>query len=111
MSKKKILLVICLICLLAMIGPASAQNMSISELGYTGPQTIQLYENGTLQGTYNTSSNGIMLPAGDFNLVIKPEAQNQSIDQRLTGAMDWITTYWYVIVFFFGTLILAFKRW
>ena len=110
--RKKHILIIFLICLVALIGTASAQKMTISELGFTGSQTIQIYSsNGTLQGTWNTSSNGIDLPESDFNLVIKPEAQNESINLRLTSAMAWIGENWYVIVFFFGAAVLLARRW
>lgn len=76
--------IIFLMALLALVlaAPAMAVNMSISELGYTGPQTIQIYAvnatsgSAVLAGTYNTSSNGITVPNTDFSLVIKPEASS-----------------------------------
>ena len=80
---------------MALIGPGTAQNMSISHYGIGSLQTVQLYDgNGTLLGTYNTSTSGIGLPDGDFVLGIKPAASNPLTDpgQWMTDALSWITT-------------------
>ncbi len=50
----------------------SAQNMSVTDLTLAQSQTVQIYSNGTLLGTYNTTTNGIVLPPVDFVLVVKP---------------------------------------
>jgi len=73
-----------LITLVVMPACASnATNWSVSDLGYTGPQTIQVYSQGILLGTYNTTSNAIPVPEHDFLVVIKPEVKNQFADMNL----------------------------
>lgn len=83
-----------LVCM-ALTGPCFAQNMSISHYGVGSLQTVQLYDgNGTLLGTYNTSTNGIELPTGDFVLGIKPSASDPFTDpgQWMQDTLSWITT-------------------
>lgn len=74
---KKLLLLIALLCLLV-VGSVSAQNMSITDLGIVGRQTVQIYAgNGSiLAGTYNTTSTSISLPTTDFVLLIKPDTSS-----------------------------------
>ena len=111
MNAKQVLLVFVLLSMVA-VGTVSAQNVSISDIGYVGPQIIELYSyNGTLLGTYNTTSTGIELPESDFYLVVKPELKNLEPVTMLSTAMSWIVQYWYVIVFFFGGVILMTRRW
>lgn len=81
MKTKLIILTLLVLC--ALVGIGSAQNMSISDMGFAGPQTVQIYENGILLGTWNTSTNGIPLPVNDFTFVIKPELKNQLNDPAL----------------------------
>ena len=71
---KKWLILIALFCLLV-VGSVSAQNMTITDLGVVGRQTVQIYSgNGTiLAGTYNTTTAGIALPSDDFVLLVKPD--------------------------------------
>lgn len=83
--KPKFLVLITLLCLV-LCGGASAQNMSISRMGYGAGETVQLYtSNGTLLGTYNTSSNSISLPTEDLNLILKPESTDV-----LSDPMQWV---------------------
>lgn len=115
MTKNKIAL-ICLIVLTVSIitVPVQAVNatqFSMSELGFTGPQTILVYEGGALVGSYNTSADSIPLPDNDFQIIIKPEVKNRDMGANLSDAMTWITQYWYVIIFFIGGIVLAFRRW
>lgn len=61
------------VMVLLIFPPAHAQNMTISRLGFGSDETIQIYGNGTtLYGTWNTTTNGIVLPDEDFTMVIKP---------------------------------------
>lgn len=95
-----------LICFM-LIAPVMAVNMSISELGYTGPQTIQIYEvnatsgSAVLAGTYNTSSNGITVPNADFSLVIKPEASSylKNPNNLLTEVFGFVETNFIALLF------------
>lgn len=72
MTKNIVFLVVTLALML--VSPVLAVNMTVSDMGFSGPQTLQIYANGTLLGTYNTTANGIVLPNQDFLLVVKPEA-------------------------------------
>jgi hypothetical protein len=94
MKKRLVLLVMLLFCLVV-IGTVSAQNMSITDMGILGSQTIQVYaNNGTLLGTYNTTTNGISLPTGDFVLLIKPKSSDAIQDPRafLSAGFAFIET-------------------
>jgi hypothetical protein len=89
------LIVIMVLVCISLVFPCSAQNMSISHYGIGSLQTVQLYDgNGTLLGTFNTSTNGIELPTGDFVLGIKPASSDPLTDpgQWMTDALAWITT-------------------
>lgn len=72
--------------LFLMVVPASAQNMSISNLGLGGDEDVLIYaidatnESQMLIGLYNTSSVHIPLPDSDFQLVIKPSALRNAFD-------------------------------
>ena len=77
--KPKLIFIAVLMCM-ALIGAVHGQNMSISRLGTGTLETVQIYNGTTLEGTYNTSTNGIALPDGDFLLVIKPAASNPLAD-------------------------------
>ena len=77
--KPKLIFIAVLMCM-ALIGAVQAQNMSISRLGTGTLETVQIYNGTTLEGTYNTSTNGIALPDGDFLLIIKPVASNPLAD-------------------------------
>lgn len=91
--KANIVFIAVLLCM-AIAVPCSAQNMSISRLGAGSMETVQIYNGSTLEGTYNTSSNGIELPTGDFLLVIKPVTADPLSDpgQWMEDTLDWITT-------------------
>ncbi len=103
----KKLIIITLVLVLAGIGTVSAQNMSISEMGFTGPQTIQIYAvNATsgsvaLLGTYNTTSNAVPLPSTDFSVVIKPESSDylKNPNNLITSVFDFIVTNMVGILF------------
>ncbi len=74
--------------LVSLLFPAvSAQNMSVTDLTLAQSQTVQIYSNGTLLGTYNTTTNGIVLPSVDFVLVVKPTTAD--IFSNPTGFLDY----------------------
>ena len=89
----------------------NATNFSVSDLGLTGSQDIQLYANGVLQGTYNTSSNAIPLPDKDFIIVIKPTVKNQDLPTWLWTQVGVLKDNAVVIIILFGVIILATRRW
>lgn len=98
---------------LVIAAPTLAVNMTISEMGFSGPQTVQIYANGTLLGTYNTTANGIDLPDQDFILVIKPEASAylRSPANLLDAGFAFVETNFVAILFvFFLVSILWFGR-
>ena len=90
---------------------SNATKFSMSDLGFTGPQTILVYESGNLTGVYNTSSDMIPVPEHDFQVIIKPETKNRDLGAMLTDLMAWLTEYWYVIVFFIRGIILLTRKW
>lgn len=111
MKPKIVFLMALLVFLLA--APALAVNMTISEMGFSGPQTVQIYANGTLLGTYNTTANGIDLPDQDFILVLKPEASAylRSPPNLLAAGFDFVETNFVAIMFvFFLVSIIWFGR-
>lgn len=79
--KLKHIILMALICFM-LVAPALAVNMTFSEMGYAGPQTIQIFEinvtsgSAILVGTYNTTTNGVSVPTTDFSVVIKPESSD-----------------------------------
>lgn len=110
--KANLIFIAVLLCM-ALIMPAFAQNMSISRLGTGTMETVQIYEGTTLQGTWNTSSNGIELPEGDFLLVIKPAAStplNDPKDWLENTVFPWVQTNAVVLVFIAILLGYWFKR-
>lgn len=115
----KKLLIVLLVLVLAGIGTATAQNMTVSDMGFAGPQTIQIYSlvNGTavLAGTYNTTTNGIALPAGDFSLVIKAESTDylRNPANLLDTGFGFVETNFIAILFIFtiiGSLLWLGRR-
>jgi len=110
---KKLLLLIALVCLIT-VGSVSAQNMTITDLGIVGRQTVQIYSgNGSiLAGTYNTTTVGISLPTTDFVLLIKPDTTTVMTDPitLLGAAFAFVNTNVIpiiVILFFVG---MVFRR-
>jgi hypothetical protein len=91
--------------------PVSAQNMTITDLGIVGVQTVQIYgNNGTLLGTYNTTTNGISLPATDFVMLVKPDTTSIFADPLalLTEGFQYIQANVIpivIILFFIGLVI------
>lgn len=85
------------------IMPASAQNMTISRLGFGSDETIQIYGNGTtLYGTWNTTTNGIVLPDEDFTVIIKPVNTDPMADPTgwlTTNIFPWVQTNFVGIAF------------
>lgn len=104
MMKNKVFLLAMLVCMIAM--PVMAVNMSFSDMGFTGPQTIQIYTNGTLTGTYNTTGNGIPMPSQDFILVIKPESSSylKNPANLLDEGFAFVETNYIPILFVFFLL-------
>lgn len=110
--KSKLVFLMALIALV-IAAPALAVNMTISEMGFSGPQTVQIYANGTLLGTYNTTANGIDLPDQDFILVIKPEASAylRNPANLLDAGFAFVETNFVAILFvFFLVSIIWFGR-
>jgi len=103
MVKKAFTLILLALVIGLTITPTSAQNMTISRLGFGSDETIQIYENGTtLYGTWNTTTNGIELPDGDFNIVIKPVNTDPMADPTgwLTSIIfPWVQTNFVGIAF------------
>lgn len=72
--------------LFVLAAPVLAVNMSISHLGYGPDQDVQLFApNGTMFGSYNTSSINIPVPNADYYVVIKPQTSNPLADPT-----DWL---------------------
>ena len=93
-----------------LISPAAhAQNMTISRLGFGSDETIQIYANGTtLYGTWNTTTNGIELPDGDFNIVIKPVNTDPFADPAgwlVNNVFPFVQTNFIGIVIIFAFII------
>lgn len=115
--KPKLIFIMVLLCM-AVVGMASAQNMTVSDLGVGGPQTIQIYginatsDTAALLGTYNTTSNGIPLPAYDFNIVIKPEASNPFSQPGpwLDGAISYVQSNALALILIFAIIGFALSR-
>ena len=103
--KPKLIFLMALLALVLAV-PAMAVNMSISDMGFTGPQTIQIYTNGTLAGTYNTTGNGIPMPSQDFILVIKPESSSylKNPANLLDEGFAFVETHYIEILFVFFLL-------
>ena len=117
----KKLLIVLMVLVLAGIGTANAQNMTISDMGFAGPQTVQIYAvNATsggvaLLGTYNTTANGIPLPAGDFSIVIKAESTDylRNPANLLDTGFGFVETNFIAILFIFtiiGSLLWLGRR-
>lgn len=110
MTMKKLLLLIALLCLLV-VGSVSALNMTITDLGIVGRQTVQIYSgNGSiLAGTYNTTSAGILLPTDDFVLLVKPDTTSVISDPtallNATFAVVQTNVIPIVIILFFIGLV------
>lgn len=108
----KKLLIVLLVLVLVGIGTSNAQNMTISDMGFAGPQTLQIYAVNatsgavTLLGTYNTTENGIPLPTTDFSLVIKAEGSDylRNPANLLDAGFDFVESNFVAILFVF-TLI------
>jgi hypothetical protein len=103
MKEKAFTLILLALVIGLIIMPATAQNMTISRLGFGSDETIQIYENGTtLYGTWNTTTNGIELPDGDFNIVIKPVNTDPMADPTgwlTTNIFPWVQTNFVGIAF------------
>ena len=64
-------LLISFLLVLAFILPASAYNLTVSNVGYGQEQDLLLYQSGHLVGQYNTTSVDIPITA-DTMIVMKP---------------------------------------
>lgn len=110
---KRLIFLVVLLCLV-MAGNVSAQNMSITDLGLLSQQTVQIYDyNGTLKGTYNTTTNDISLPYDDFTLVIKPTTAdylNNPVD-LMNGFFDYVSSNPYPIILLVFLIGLLVKKW
>lgn len=67
------------VLLAGVVSASNASSFSITDLGLTGPQTVQVFTinstGGYLAGTYNSTANGIPVPDSDFTIVLKPETK------------------------------------
>ena len=98
--KTKLMFIIMLVLLCA--APALAQNVSFAEMGFAGPQTIQIYTaNGTILGTYNTSTNAVSLPSEDIVILFKPEGTDhlRNPENLIDGVFTFVETYFITILF------------
>jgi hypothetical protein len=107
------MIVIALLVVIAgfFVPAASAQNMTITDLGVVGRQTVQVYAmNGTiLVGTYNTTTAGIALPKEDFVLLVKPDTTSVISDPAALlaaafGAVQANVIPIVIILFFIGVV-------
>lgn len=96
---------------LCLVSIVTAQNVTFSTLGQTGPEDILIYTfNGTdqvLYGMWNTSSAYVPLPVTDFNVVVRPSAINRLSNPGsfLNDAFAYISTNILpiiIIMFLFG---------
>ena len=87
-----------------------ATNFSVSELGLVGPQTIQVYSDGALMGTYNTTSDAIPIPTHDFMIVVKPELKNENPLDIFVGLLTWMTDNLVIVILGLGAVVLATRR-
>jgi hypothetical protein len=122
MFKKSISVLLLFLLLLILVLPASAllvepdnstvaTNFSVSELGLAGPQTIQVYSDGSLMGTYNTTSDAIPIPTHDFLIVVKPELKNEDPLVIFAGLLTWITDNLVIVILGLGAVVLITRRW
>jgi hypothetical protein len=110
MGQKENLVATVLFCFLLLpqvIPVVSAQNATFSTLGLLGAEDILIYTfNGTdqtLYGMYNTSSQVVPLPAGDFNIIVRPSTQG-----RFTPALFLTDSFAYIESNAIPILILVF---
>jgi len=102
-----------IIALIALTSSVSAQYMSIADPDSTAHKDVYIYNStGSLLGVYNTTSSGISLPSGDFNLVLKPQYSNPLDDPStfLTGFIGWVQTNALVLIIASMVGALLFKR-
>jgi len=107
MTLKRFFLVLVLVAVV-LVPAVCAQNVTFSTLGQSGAEDILIYEyNGTAQtlfGQYNTSSAYVPLPENDFNIVVRPSAQNRFADPGLflADGISWLSTnVWPLIIILF----------
>jgi hypothetical protein len=116
---KRFLLVLALLVFFVLL-PSNAQNVSFSTLGQLAPQQILVYGYNstsgqqTLYASGNTTGDGIPVPTGDFNIVIKPDngAVASSPETMMAAFWDYIMKYWIPIAlacFLIGLLFLGRK--
>ena len=110
-TKQYSLLLLALLISLIVAPSVSALNMSVSDLGLSGPQDIQIYSSGILQGTYNTTSDAIPIPTSDFMVVVKPQIKTENPLTILVNVLTWLTDNLVVVVFGFGIVVVVFSRW
>lgn len=94
MTKNLVFAFMIVLAALLLIGTGSAQNMSISNLGLSGKQDVQIYDHsGTLIAVYNTSSPFVPLPAEDFSIVLKPTQRARFTNPMLLlqDGLDFVT--------------------
>jgi len=102
-----------IIALIALTSSVSAQYMSIADPDSTAHKDVYIYNStGSLLGVYNTTSSGISLPSGDFNLVLKPQYSNPLDDPGtfLTNVIGYLQTNVLVLVIIGMLGSLLFKR-
>lgn len=116
--KKSILLIFFVLCVFLVNG-VSAQMVSFAQPDSLTESDIYLYyANGTLQGLYNTSSVGIVIPEdsqGDFLFVLKPHYDTpfDAPADALVNGLAFLETYWIQIgiaVFLIGLFFAGSRR-
>lgn len=99
----------------AAVSATNATQMSFSDLGLTGPQTVQVYMDGMLVGTYNSTTDSIPLPDHDFQVIIKPELKTHWFNPQtfVTDLFAFFATYWealMLVAIVAGIVILVSRR-
>jgi len=118
MTMKKQLMFIALIALILLVSvPAQAQTITISNPGSIGARDVLVYDaNGSLWGSYNTSSVITIDKNGSYVFMLKPQTSSIIDDPQ-----DWLTNWAFpyvrsnitaiiIIVGFIGFLIFAMGR-
>ncbi len=100
------------------IPPVFAHSISFADVDTIQPMTVTIYESdGTFFGTYNTSSQGIVLDVNkSYYLNLKPEGVDRfSLDPVgvVEDAIDFISNHAYgflILVIILGLLVVLVKK-
>ena len=104
-----------LILFLCFPGVMAVQTVSFADPDATVHKDIFMFNaNGSLLGTYNTTSNGIILPeTGDVLFTLKPAYSNPLDDPAtfLDNLIGWLETNALTLIIIAAMAGLLFKRW